>query len=124
MPPIVIKGVYTGMRYYEFNQKERITLLCKLFIDNYYSDATLEPIALSVNNSDVALLNYTNNTIIVSYLRNYTECEEKITFTYCGTDMLVGYLSNTYKNTEKFYFEYDIKMFHVKQLQEGSLCEK
>ena len=115
------------MRYYEMNQNQRIALLCKLFIENYHSDATLEPIALSKymgHNSDVALLNYTNNTIIISYIRNYTECEEKITFTYCGTDRLVGYLSNTYKITEKLYFEYDRKMFHVKQLQEGSLCEK
>ena len=112
------------MRYYEMNQKQRIALLCKLFIENYHGDSTNEPIALSKRNSDVALLNYTNNTIIVSYLKNYVECEEKITFTYCGTDRLVGYLSNTYKITEKLYFEYDIKMFHVKQLQEGSLCEK
>ena len=106
------------------NQKQRIALLCKLFIENYHGDSTNEPIALSKYNSDVVLLNYTNNTIIVSYLRHYTECEEKITFTYRGTDRLVGYLSNTYKNTEKFYFEYDIKMFHVKQLQGVELCEK
>ena len=112
------------MRYYELNIEQRIDYLCKLFIDNYHSDATLEPVALSKHNSDVALLNYTNNTIIVSYLKNYVECEEKITFTYCGTDRLVGYLSNTYKITEKLFFEYDRKMFHVKQLQEGSLCEK
>ena len=112
------------MRYYEMNIEQRIDYLCKLFIDNYHSDATLEPVALSKHNSDVALLNYTNNTIIVSYLRNYTECEEKITSTYRGADWLVGYLSNTYKITEKLYFEYDRKMFHMKQLQEGSLCEK
>ena len=112
------------MRYYEMTQKQRIALLCKLYIENYHGDSTNEPVALSKHNSDVALLNYTNNTIIVSYLRNYTECEEKITFTYCGADRLVGYLSNTNKITEKLYFEYVRKMFHVKQLQEGSLCEK
>ena len=112
------------MRYYEMGNKQRIELLCKLFIENYHRDSTNEPIALSKHNSDVALLNYTNNTIIVSYLRHYTECEEKITFTYCGTDRFVGYLSNTYKITEKLYFEYDRNLFHVKQLQEGSLCEK
>lgn len=112
------------MRYYQMGNKQRIALLCKLFIENYHGDSTNEPIALLNHNIDVALLNYTNNTIIVSYLRRYTECEEKITFTYCGNDRLVGYLSNTYKITEKLYFEYDIKMFHVKQLQGVSLCEK
>ena len=104
------------MRYCEMDIMQRIKYLCKLYIDNYHSDSTVEPIALSNHNSDVALLNYTNNTIIVSYLRNYTEYEEKITFTYCGVDRLVGYLSNTYKITEKLYFEYDRKLFHVKQL--------
>ena len=92
------------------NIEQRIDYLCKLFIENYHSDATLEPVALSKHNSDVALLNYTNNTIIVSYLRNYTECEEKITFTHCDNDKLVGYISNSLK----IQFEYDIKMFHVK----------
>ena len=102
------------MRYYEMNIEQRIDYLCKLFIENYHSDATLEPVALSKHNSDVALLNYTNNTIIVSYLRNYTECEEKITFTYCDNDKLVGYISNSFKIIEKIQFEYDRKMFHVK----------
>ena len=102
------------MRYYEMNIEQRIDYLCKLFIDNYHSDATLEPVALSKYNSDVALLNYTNNTIIVSYLRNYTECEEKITFTHCDNDKLVGYISNGLKIIEKIQFEYDRKMFHVK----------
>ena len=109
------------MRYYEMTQKQRIEYLCKLYIENYHSDSTVEAISLTKYNSDivsdVALLNYTNNTIIVSYIRNYTECEEKITFTYCGTDRLVGYLSNTYKDTKKFYFEYDRKLFHVKHFE-------
>lgn len=112
------------MRYYEMNIEQRIDYLCKLFINNYHSDATLEPVALSKHNSDVALLNYTNNTIIVSYLRNYMECEEKITFTHCDNDKLVGYISNNYRITEKIKFEYDRKLFHVKQLQGVSLCEK
>ena len=102
------------MRYYEMNIEQRIDYLCKLFIDNYHSDATLEPVALSKHNSDVALLNYTNNTIIVSYLRNYTECEEKITMTQCDNDKVVGYICNSLKIIEKIQFEYDRKMFHVK----------
>ena len=105
------------MRYCEMSKGQRIALLCKQYIDNYHGNSTNEPIALSRHNSDVALLNYTNKTIIVSYLCDYRECEEKITFTYCGDDRLVGYLSNTYKITEKLYFEYDIKMFHVKHLE-------
>ena len=102
------------MRYCEMDIMQRIKYLCKLYLDNYHSDSTVEPIALSKNNSDVALLNYTNNTIIVSYLRNYTECEEKITFTHCDNNKLVGYISNSYKITEKIQFEYDRKLFHVK----------
>ena len=111
------------MRYYEMDIEQRIDYLCKLFIDNYHSDATVEPVALSTHNSDVALLNYTNNTIIVSYLRNYTEYEDRLKFNVRNTEKLVGYLSNN-KNQYKVHFEFDIKMFHVKQLQEGSLCEK
>ena len=112
------------MRYYERNIEQRIDYLCKLFIDNYHSDATVEPVALSKHNSDVALLNYTNNTIIVSYLRNYTECEEKITFTLCNNDMLVGYISKLFNVEEITPFLYDRNTFHVKQLQGDSLCEK
>lgn len=111
------------MRYYEMNIEQRIDYLCKLFIDNYHSDATLEPVALSKHNSDVALLNYTNNTIIVSYLNNYTECEDRLKFIVRNTKKLVGYLSNN-KGQYKVHFEFDIKMFHVKQLQGDSLCEK
>lgn len=100
------------------NLKQRIDYLCKLFIDNYHSDATVESVALSNHNSDVALLNYTNNTIIVSYLRNYTECEDRLKFNVRNTEKLVGYLSNN-KGQYKVHFEFDIKMFHVKHLQEG-----
>ena len=101
------------MRYYEMNIEQRIDYLCKLFINNYHSDATLEPVALSKHNSDVALLNYTNNTIIVSYSSNYTECEDRLKFSFCNTEKLVGYLSNN-KYQNKVYFEFDIKLFHVK----------
>lgn len=89
---------------------QRIKYLCKLYLDNYHSDSTVESIALSKHNSDVALLNYTNNTIIVSYLKNYTEYEEALAFTYWDNNKLVGYM-------DTILFEYDIKMFHVKQLK-------
>ena len=105
------------------NIEQRIDYLCKLFIDNYHSDATLEPVALSKHNSDVALLNYTNNTIIVSYINNYTECEDRLKFIVRNTKKLVGYLSNN-KYQNKVQFEYNIKLFHMKQLQGVSLCEK
>lgn len=105
------------------NIEQRIGYLCKLFIENYHSDATVEPVALSNHNSDVALLNYTNNTIIVSYLKNYIECEDRLKFNAPNTEKLVGYLSNN-KGQYKVHFEFDIKMFHVKQLQGDSLCEK
>ena len=99
------------------NIEQRIDYLCKLFIDNYHSDATVEPVALSKHNSDVALLNYTNNTIIVSYINNYTEYEDCLKFIDCNTEKLVGYLSNNrYQN--KVRFEFDIKMFHVKQFHQ------
>ena len=97
------------MRYYEMNIGQRIDYLCKLFINNYHSDATLEPVALSKHNSDVALLNYTNNTIIVSYLKNYIECEDTLASTYWDNNKLVGYM-------DTILFEYNIKLFHVKQL--------
>ena len=97
------------MRYCEMDIMQRIKYLCKLYIDNYHSDATVEPIALSKHNSDVALLNYTNYTIIVSYLRNYTEFEDTLAFTYWDDDKLVGYM-------DTILFEYNIKTFHVKQL--------
>lgn len=108
------------MRYCEMNLEQRIDYLCKLFIDNYHSDATVESIALS---NDIVLLNYTNNTIIVSYLKKYTECEDRLKFNVQNTEKLVGYLSNN-KGQYKVHFEFDIKMFHVKQLQGVSLCEK
>lgn len=111
------------MRYCDMNLEQRIDYLCKLFIDNYRSDATLEPVALSKHNSDVALLNYTNNTIIVSYINKYIEYEDRLKFIVHNTEKLVGYLSNS-KNQNKVQFEFDIKMFHVKHLQGGSLCEK
>ena len=111
------------MRYCDMNLEQRIDYLCKLFIDNYHSDATLEPVALSKHNSDVALLNYTNNTIIVSYLKNYLEYEDRLKFNVRNTEKLVGYLSNN-RGQYKVHFEFDIKMFHVKQLQGVSLCEK
>ena len=97
------------MRYCEMDIMQRIKYLCKLYLDNYHSDSTVEPIALSKYNSDVALLNYTNNTIIVSYLKNYTECEDTLAFTYWGDNKLVGYM-------DTILFEYNIKLFHVKQL--------
>ena len=97
------------MRYCEMDIMQRIKYLCKLYIDNYHSDSTVEPIALSKNNSDVALLNYTNNTIIVSYLKNYTEYEDTLAFTYWDNNKLVGYM-------DTILFEYYIKSFHVKQL--------
>lgn len=105
------------MRYCEMDIMQRIKYLCKLYLDNYHSDSTVESIALSKHNSDVVLLNYTNNTIIVSYLRDYTEYEEALAFTYWGDNKLVGYM-------DTILFEYDIKMFNVKQLKGGSLCEK
>lgn len=105
------------------NIEQRIDYLCKLFIDNYYSDATVESVALSKHNSDVVLLNYTNNTIIVSYLKNYTECEDSLKFNVQNTEKLVGYLFNN-KGQYKVHFEFDVKMFHVKHLQGVSLCEK
>ena len=111
------------MRYCELNIEQRIDYLCKLFIDNYHSDTTVESVALSKHNSDVALLNYTNNTIIVSYINNYTEYEDRLKFIVRNTKKLVGYLSNN-KYQNKVKFEFDIKVFHVKQLQEVSLCEK
>lgn len=111
------------MRYCKMNIEQRIDYLCKLFIDNYHSDATLVPVALSKCNSDVALLNYTNNTIIVSYLKKYTESEDRLKFNVRNTEKLVGYLSNN-KGQYKVHFEFDVKVFHVKQLQEVSLCEK
>ena len=98
------------------NIEQRIDYLCKLFIDNYHSDATIEPVALSKCNSDVALLNYTNNTIIVSYLKNYTECEDRLKFNARNTEKLVGYLSNN-KGQYKVHFEFDIQMFHVKHFE-------
>ena len=97
------------MRYCEMDIMQRIKYLCKLYIDNYHSDSTVEPIALSKNNSDVALLNYTNYTIIVSYIKNYTEYEDMLAFTYWDDDKLVGYM-------DTILFEYNIKTFHVKQL--------
>ena len=98
------------MRYSEMDIMQRIKYLCKLYIDNYHSDSTVEPIALSKHNSDVALLNYTNNTIIVSYLnKNYIEREDRLAFTYWDNNKLVGYM-------DTILFEYNIKMFHVKQL--------
>ena len=97
------------MRYCEVDIMQRIKYLCKLYIDNYHSDSTVEPIALSKNNSDVALLNYTNYTIIVSYIKNYTEYEDMLAFTYWDDDKLVGYM-------DTILFEYNIKTFHVKQL--------
>ena len=103
------------MRYCDMNLEQRIDYLCKLFIDNYHSDATLEPVALSKQNSDVALLNYTNNTIIVSYISKYAEYEDRLKFIARNTEKLVGYLSNN-KYQNKVRFEFDIKMFHVKQL--------
>lgn len=121
--PYCIKGGKQELRYYELNLEQRIDYLCKLFIDNYHSDATLEPVALSKHNSDVALLNYTNNTIIVSYINKYIEYEDRLKFIVHNTEKLVGYLSNS-KNQNKVQFEFDIKMFHVKHLQGGSLCEK
>lgn len=108
MPPIVVKEVYI-VRYCEMDIMQRIKYLCKLYIDNYHSDSTVEPIALSKNNSDVALLNYTNYTIIVSYLKNYTEYEDTLAFTYWDNNKLVGYM-------DTILFEYNIKLFHVKQL--------
>lgn len=111
------------MRYCDMNIVQRIDYLCTLFIDNYHSDSTVESIALSKHNSDVALLNYTNNTIIVSYLKYYTECEDRLKFIARNTEKLVGYLSNN-KYQNKVRFEFDIEMFHVKQLEGGSLCEK
>ena len=104
------------MRYCEMDIEQRIDYLCKLFIDNYHSDATVESVALSKHNSDVALLNYTNNTIIVSYINNYSEYEDRLKFIDCNTEKLVGYLSNN-KYQYKVHFEFDIKMFHVKQFQ-------
>ena len=97
------------MRYCEMDIMQRIKYLCKLYIENYHSDSTVEPIALSKHNSDVALLNYINNTIIVSYTRNYTEYEEILEFTYWDNNKLVGYM-------DTILFEYYIKSFHVKQL--------
>ena len=98
------------MRYCEMDIMQRIKYLCKLYLDNYHSDSTVEPITLSKYNSDVALLNYTNNTIIVSYLKkNYTECEDTLAFTYWGDNKLVGYMGT-------ILCEYNIKLFHVKQL--------
>ena len=97
------------MRYCDMDIMQRIKYLCKLYIDNYHSDSTVEPIALSKNNSDVALLNYTNYTIIVSYLKNYTEYEDTLAFTYWDKNKLVGYM-------DTILFEYNIKLFHVKQL--------
>lgn len=108
------------MKYYEMNIEQRINYLCKLFIKNYRSNATIEPVALSKYNSDVILLNYTNNTIIVSYLKNYTECEDRLKFNVQNTEKLVGYLSNN-KGQYKVHFEFDIK---IKQLQGVELCEK
>lgn len=105
------------------NIEQRINFLCKLFIDNYHSDATLEPVALSKYNSDVALLNYTNNTIIVSYISKYIEYEDRLKFMVHNTEKLVGYLSNN-KKQNIVQFEFDVKMFHMKQLQGVSLCEK
>ena len=97
------------MRYCEMDIMQRIKYLCKLYLDNYHSDSTVEPIVLSKHNSDVALLNYTNNTIIVSYTRNYTEYEEILEFTYWDNNKLVGYM-------DTILFEYNIKSFHVKRL--------
>ena len=98
------------MRYCEMDIMQRIKYLCKLYIDNYHSDSTVEPIALSKHNSDVALLNYTNNTIIVSYIKeNYTEFEDTLAFTYWDDNKLVGYM-------DTILFEYNIKTLHVKQL--------
>ena len=104
------------MRYCEMDIMQRIKYLCKLYLDNYHSDATVEPVALSKHNSDAALLNYTNSTIIVSYINNYTEYEDRLKFIVRNTENLVGYLSNN-KYQHKVHFEFDIKMFHVKQLQ-------
>ena len=97
------------MRYCEMDIMQRIKYLCKLYLDNYHSDSTVEPIALSKYNSDVALLNYTNDTIIVSYINNYTECEDTLASTYWDDNNLVGYM-------DTILFEYNIKLFHVKQL--------
>ena len=88
---------------------QRIKYLCKLYIDNYHSDSTVESIALSKCNSDVVLLNYTSSTIIVSYTRNYVEYEESLSFIYWDDNKLVGYM-------DTILFEFDIKVFHVKQL--------
>ena len=97
------------MRYCEMDIMQRIKYLCKLYIDNYHSDSTVESIALSKYNSDVVLLNYTNKTIIISYINKYTECEDTLAFTYWDNNKLVGYMGT-------IPFEYNIKMFHVKQL--------
>ena len=112
------------MRYCDMNLEQRIDYLCKLFITNYHSDATLEPVALSNHNSDVALLNYTNNTIIVSYISNYTECEDTLKFSTCNTEKLVGYLSNN-KGQNKVHFDFDVKNVSRETIIGGvSLCEK
>ena len=111
------------MRYCEMNIEQRIDYLCKLFIDNYHSDATVESVSLSKHNSDIVLLNYTNNTIIVSYINKYIEYEDRLKFIVRNTEKLVGYLSNN-KYQNKVHFEFDVKMFHMKQLQGVSLCEK
>ena len=97
------------MRYCDMDIMQRIKYLCNLYLNNYHSDSTVKPIALSKSNSDVALLNYTNNTIIVSYTRNYTEYEEILEFTYWDDNKLVGYI-------DTILFEYNIKLFHVKRL--------
>lgn len=97
------------MRYCELDIMQRIKYLCRLYIDNYHSDATVEPVALSKHNSDVALLNYTNNTIIVSYTKDYYEREDTLAFNYWDDNKLVGYM-------DTILFEYNIKTFHVKQL--------
>ena len=112
------------MKYCEMNVIQRIDYLCKLFIDNYHSDATIVQVALSKYNSDIVLLNYTNNTIIVSYTRNYTEFEDRLKFIIRNTEKLVSYLvNNKYQNNVRF--EFDIKIFHVKDYYKvGSLCEK
>ena len=91
------------------NIEQRIDFLCKLFFENYHSDSTVESIALSKYNSDVALLNYTNNTIIVSYTKNYLEYEDTLAFINFDNNKLVGYFGT-------IPFEYNTKMFQVKQL--------
>ena len=106
------------MRYCEMDIMQRIKYLCNLYIDNYHSDSTVESIALSKYNSDVVLLNYTNKTIIVSYINEYTECEDRLAFTYWDNNKLVGYMGT-------LPFEYNIKNVSRDTIIKGvSLCEK